>query len=339
VFIDTFTPIDSMTMTCLIGSFSFDGIDYCIFVEDITTSGQSSILSPPLRVSSGTRLNISLSATGEPPADMIVSTFTIGVVFAGSNFSVPTLAIENQPAELVVYVNSSSFGVVPLSAFQASVLYLPVPELRSVCPDRILAQVPQSVVIQGSNFYASSSLMCVLNGSLFFPGVLNNPNTVVCDLIWEDATADQVLSLNVANDGTVDSIIVSQTPLLITVKGEKPGSSEGCRCPHGTADNDFNCLPCDDGFYQDETGKRTCKSCGFGRDTNGLIGSDSIDECVCAALFFPDTVSQECLRCSYRMSCPGNNVVVIDPGFWRASEYSSKVIPCSSTSCSSSAVC
>jgi hypothetical protein len=251
-----FTPIGVLTMTCTLGVFSPDGIGYCVTVDNFATDATSWRVNPPVRVSYGTRLNITLSSVGNPPSDMVISTFKVNNVLADPNFRVPFLPLQNDTVAILVYVTSPTYGIVALTGFQATVLYIPAAELRSVCPDRILAQVPQSVVIQGAGFFASSSLKCVLNGIASFPALLTNPTTVVCDLLWLNATANQILSLYVTNDGSSDSML-SQVPLSMVIKGacesEKPGSivtSNGCQCPAGTSDAGASCIACEDGFYQ-----------------------------------------------------------------------------------------
>lgn len=112
-------------------------------------------------------------------------------------------------------------------------------------------------------------------------------------------------------------------------------NQSSCVCPPGSYDVGGACQPCESGSYQDEAGKLLCKPCGVNRDTFGLTGRVSEADCVCSPLYYADQTSGSCKLCPVGMSCPGNNAIIIQPGFWRASEQTARVVSCSTTSCNS----
>ena len=80
-------------------------------------------------------------------------------------------------------------------------------------------------------------------------------------------------------------------------------------------DTGSTCISCDNGYYQPDFGQYRCIPCGSNQDTNPIIGSISNMSCMCTTLYFFDFGSHICRPCEIGMLCPGNNVVIILPGY------------------------
>ena len=208
------------------------------------------------------------------------------------------------------------------------------PSLISVCPDRILANISQTMIVQGM-FPSNVPLSCVLSGAgsiLFYDANYLSSTTIACiSLIWPNTTLNQVVQLHV----TVGNSFGIQSGLSITILGAcevtKAGSvpgANGCECPPGTSDNGASCIPCENGYYQPNFGQTLCVACGDNQDTNFVIGSITESTCVCKASNYRNPTNGKCMPCVAGMYCPGNNIIDILPGYWQASNTSISVIPC-----------
>ena len=64
-------------------------------------------------------------------------------------------------------------------------------------------------------------------------------------------------------------------------------------------------------------------------------GSISISSCTCKEGYYPDYANPSlCVQCAQGIACPGNNVVNILPGYWRANDHTAAVVACPDTSIS-----
>ena len=53
--------------------------------------------------------------------------------------------------------------------------------------------------------------------------------------------------------------------------------SESCKTGNYFDKSTLACRPCDMGYYQDETGKMSCKSCGNGQTTQQTESTSEVD--------------------------------------------------------------
>ena len=200
-----------------------------------------------------TVLNITLDWTmGGLPGDIRVSNYTANGVFASSTLGFPLLDSQfaGQNVSVRVYVSSATLGVTNalLTEFQTNVVQ--PPGLRSACPDRILSQVLQTIVVQGVGFVNSPSLACVVNDEYVFPATYSSAFTVTCMVTWPTNITNQAVTLKVANDGEIDRTGEAEfvwVTILGACESTKPGSvasPNGCICPTNTADTLTSCEPC-----------------------------------------------------------------------------------------------
>lgn len=65
--------------------------------------------------------------------------------------------------------------------------------------------------------------------------------------------------------------------------------SESCKTGNYFDKSTLDCRPCDLGYYQDETGKMSCKSCGNGKTTQQ---TESTSEGDCLSKYIGETTQQ-----------------------------------------------
>jgi len=213
--------------------------------------------------------------------------------------------------------------------------FLPLPQLYSVCPNQILSDLPETVVIQGDDFVNTPNLRCIFDENIIIVPVYISAKSVSCTLIYSNRTSPANVNLTLTNDG----LIIANIPLIVNVIGAcakiKPNSipsGSACICPAGFEDiNNAYCQKCPDGFYQPNQNQQSCIPCDATETTNGVLGSLFQTACVCKSGLYKAQANQtSCSACPYGLDCTqaatGNYTVL--PGFWRAQAKSTLIIPC-----------
>jgi len=296
----------------VLNQFEEQGIGYCISAN-ISTAASS--FPPPapaaiaglanLTASPGTAIQFhAFILDGGFPSDISFTEIEIeGHALQGTHVEMP--AFEEVPSgsllQGLVYADSAQFGSIVLPF---PIRFVNQPLLTGLCPFNLRVFVEQRIAVQGSGFHSSNDglLRCIVDDAYEFEAIFVREGTVFCILFWRPSEGQLSINVKVTNDGTVPKEQQSQNLNLVGFCDiEKPGSiitEEGCICPPGTEDsgNGRPCVLCQDGFYQPEAGQSFCIHCGNYKNTNGEVGSVSVDRCVCEKMYYPDEAN-ECQMC------------------------------------------
>ena len=233
-----------------------------------------------------------------------------------------------------IMLNVTYFGAFGAAAYTFNLgqlaVYTPNPLLFSLCPSLMLADVNTTIVVQGSGFFAGPMLACFFDGQSV-PVVFLDTSVLHCNVVIRTNKTGNY-PITVSNDG---GATFASTVLYVTVLGTcpqiKPNSipvGDSCECPAGFMDvSGSACVQCGAGTYQSEIGQSTCLPCDSTRDTGGLIGSKSIDACVCKAGYYDEMGT--CVSCTIGMDCTkGGGQVGVLAGYWRASANDTYAVTC-----------
>lgn len=355
--IDGFTPFGNFTVNCLLSNFSRVGVGYCIGVSEIKTSFSSTLSSTSsLIVSPGTTLQVILDC-GDFSNIIAIAKYVEIRTQKLLDFILPEFEEVSSKSVLKidVYINIPSLFITNALLYEyttGSMIYVILPTLNNVCPETLQIQVYKTLTIGGIGFENSfDSVRCILDGIYVGETLSVAPDSVTCLVYYPVETNAETITLHVANDGSINTTM--QLPLIITLTGScsisKPKSIPNpdhatstlipCICPPGTYDTGASCEFCPAGTFQDTYGTQSrCISCGDNQNTGIInnVGFTTATACVCVPDYFlnPDFISDEnsnerkCLECVDGMICPGDNIVKIEKGYWRANENTQAVLEC-----------
>lgn len=316
---------------------SYPGVTAVPILQPVTVSSayMSVTAGATLVVSPGTAFTVTFTPSLAATNASVVS-YNCGPTIPGTGI-VPDLgtdALDLSCTVSMTYLSYSWTAVLP--GVIIPLTYAPVPVLFSACPAEVLSNIPTTIVVQGQQFYNSTSLTCLFNGAPV-PVTFLKTGVASCMVTWTNLTSTQTAApLTISNDG----VTYATAPVQITIRGAcgniKPNSvplSGTCVCQPGYQDMGGQfCQLCADGFYQPNYAQQGCIPCDTTENTAGILGSTSVGACVCKPGKYrrPDPGSDlsSCDPCPAGMQCNGNNSVTVLPGFWRATANSIIVTPC-----------
>lgn len=211
------------------------------------------------------------------------------------------------------------------------VTYVPVPSMFNLCPGTAIAFVTTEVLVNGADFYNSTSLSCFFD-SVNVPIQFLDSTRVICSITPQNDTVGTAL-LEISNDGIPNGVgpvlrilgacdvIKPGSVVIIT------GSGPSCECPAGKYDTGSFCQECSDGTYQPNPGQSACVPCETSENTRGITGSMSRAACVCKDGYYYIDDPAICSVCGIGTICI-NGTFEVAEGYWRALADSYHVVEC-----------